>query len=180
MKWAVAKCSRVCISAHRIQIPSLLDSSCQVTLLWHSYFDKHILPRIKLVMGEKPDAHSLFRLTFANNGQLPNKMYVELDFTFLGLKVLNVGVLIIEEPNQVLDKKHHTKLPGNVGWNLIWLYYKTFVREHGIVGFDSFKCPKGVDPLSFSQLCTYHYSDVWKDHTFGATSKVMSQQIEQS
>ena len=38
MQHAVAKCSKVCISAHGIQIPSLLDSGSEVTLLWQSYF----------------------------------------------------------------------------------------------------------------------------------------------
>ena len=42
------------------------------------------------------------------------------NWTFWGLKLLNVGVLIVEEPNQVLDKEHQTKLQGMVGWNLIW------------------------------------------------------------
>ena len=59
----VVKCHKVCISAHGIQIPSLLDSSSGVTLLQQSYFNKHILPKIKLAMGEKADAHTLFKLT---------------------------------------------------------------------------------------------------------------------
>ena len=33
LQCAVAKCPKVCISAHGIQIPSLLDSSSEVTLL---------------------------------------------------------------------------------------------------------------------------------------------------
>ena len=41
---------------------------------------------------------------------MPIKMYTELDLTFLGLKVLNVGVLIAEELNHVLDKKHQSYL----------------------------------------------------------------------
>ena len=57
-------------------------------------------------MDEKADAHTLFRLTVANDGQMAINMYTELDFTFLGLKVPNVGALIAEEPNQVLDIKH--------------------------------------------------------------------------
>ena len=105
MQRAVSKCPKVCISAHGIQIPSLLDSSSEVTLLWQSYFDQHILPKIKLVTGEKANAHCLFKLTVANDGQMPIKMYTKLDLTFFGLKVLKVGVLIAEEPNQVLDKK---------------------------------------------------------------------------
>ena len=32
----------------------------------------------------------------------------------------------------------------------------------------------------FSQLCIYHYSNVWKTNTLGATSEVMSQNIKAS
>ena len=115
MQCAVAKCPKVCISAHGIQIPSLLDSSSEVTLLWQSYFDKHILPKIKLATGEKADAHNLFKIKVADDGQMPIKKYTELDLTFWGLKMPNAGVLIAEKPNQVLDKKHQTRLPGIVG-----------------------------------------------------------------
>ena len=45
----------------------------------------------------------------ANDGQLPVKMYTELDINFLGLKVPNVGILVIEDPSQVLDKKTPVK-----------------------------------------------------------------------
>ena len=110
MQHAVAKCPKVCISAHGIQIPSLLDSSSEVTLLWQSYFDRHILPKIKPATGEKANAHCLFKLTVANDGQMPIKMCTKLDLTFLGLKVPKVGVLIAEEPTQVLDKKQLTRL----------------------------------------------------------------------
>ena len=159
MQCAVAKCPKVCISAHGIQIPSLLDSGSKVTLLQQSCFDQHILPKIKLATGEKADAHNLFRLMVANDRQMPIKMYTELDLTFLGLKVLKVGILITEEPNQVLDKKHQTRLPGIVGWNLIQLSY-VFVQKYGTTGFDSFVCPEGVNPLLFSQLCIFYYSNV--------------------
>ena len=131
MQHAVAKCPKVCISVHGIQIPSSLDSGSEVTLLQQSYFNKHILSKIKPVTGEKADAHNLFKLTVANNGQMPIKMYTELDLTFLELKVPNVGMLIAEEQNQVLDKKHQTRLPGIVGWNLIWLFYNVFIKKYG-------------------------------------------------
>ena len=119
MQWAVAKCPKVCISAHGIQIPSLLDSSSEVTLLQQSYFDRYILPKIK----------PLFRLTVVNDGQIPIKSYIKLNLTFWGLKVLNVGVLTAEEPNQVLDKEHQTKLTRIAGWNLIWLSCNMFIKE---------------------------------------------------
>ena len=109
----------MCIIAQGIQIPSLLDSSSEVTLLWQLYSNKYILPKIKLVMGEKADAHTLFRLTVVNDGQIPIRMYTKLDFTFWELNMPNVGMFTAEELNQVLDKEHQIKLPGIVGWNLI-------------------------------------------------------------
>ena len=111
-------------------------------------------------MGEKANTHNLFRLTVANDGQMPIRMNTELDFTFLGIKVPNVGMLIAEEPNQVLNKEHQTKLPGIIGWNLIWLSYNTFIKIYGTTRFNSFIYPEGVNPLLFSQLCVFHYSDV--------------------
>ena len=149
----------------------------EVTLLQQLYFDQHILPKIKLATGEKADAHNLFKLTVANDGQMPIKMYTELDLTFWGLKVLKVVILIAEEPNQVLDKRHQTRLPGIVEWNLIQLSYNVFIQKYGTTEFDSFMCPEGVNPLLFSQLCVFYYSNIWKNNTLGTASEVMSWNI---
>ena len=87
-------------------------------------------------------------------------------------------MLIAEEPNQVLDKKHQTRLVGILGWNLIWLFYNMFVQKYGTTGFDSFMCPEEVNPFLFSQLCIFYFSNVWKNNTLGTTSEVMSQHIK--
>ena len=110
MQHAVARSPKVCISGHGIQIPSLLDLGSDVMLLRQSYFEKYLLPKIQVVTGEKAKAHQLFHLMVTNDGQLPVKMYTELDINFLGLKVSNVGVLIIDDPSQVLDKKTPVKV----------------------------------------------------------------------
>ena len=104
MQCAVAKCPKVCISTHGIQIPSLLDSSHKGTLLQQLYFDKHILPKFKLATYQKANAHNLFKLTVANDGQMPIKMYTELVLTFWGLKVPTVGILIAEDETRCLIK----------------------------------------------------------------------------
>ena len=167
MQRAVARSPKVCINAHGIQIPSLLDLGSDVMLLRQAYFEKHL------------SAHQLFHLTVANNGQLPVKMYTELDINFLGCKVPNVGVLIVDDPTQVLDKKYQTKLPGIVGWNLIQLSYNMFVEQYGASGFDSFICPEGVNPLLFSQLCVFHHSSTNNGNELGVSSNSVSQQTEQ-
>ena len=89
---AVAKIPRVSISACRIQISFQLGSSSEVMLFLQSYFKQHLLPKIKLVMSEKVNAHTLFNLKanahtllnlmVTNDGQLPIKMYTELKLPF--------------------------------------------------------------------------------------------------
>ena len=178
MQHAVAKSPKVSISAPGIQIPPLLYLGSEVMLLRQSYFEQHLLPKIQVVTSEKAEAHQSFHLTVANDGQLPVKMYTELDINFLGLKVPNVGILV-EDPSQVLDKKHQSKLCGIVGWNLVWLSYNAFVEKYGTSGFDSFICLEGVNPLLFSQLCVYHHSSTSKSSGLGVSTQAVSQQQEQ-
>ena len=104
MPQAVAKCPKISISSMEVQIPSLLDSGSEVSLIHYSHFKEHLLPKIEDPTGEKSEAHILFNLTAPNDGQLPMEKYIELDVKFLGLKVLNVGFLIIDDPNRVPDK----------------------------------------------------------------------------
>ena len=164
---AVAKCPRFSIASMGVQTPSLLDSGSEVSLIRYSHFKEHLLPKIETPMGEKSDAHILFNLTAANDGQLPMKKYIGLDVNFMGLKVPNVGFLIIDEPNKVLEKKHHTKLPGIINWNVIWLAYKIFINKYGEESFNSFQCLIGVNPLLFSQLCLCHYAEITEDQDDG-------------
>ena len=139
---------KICISSKGVQIPSLLDLGSEVSLIKYSHLKEHLLPKIEAPTGEKSEAHVLFNLTAANDGQLPVKKYVELDINFGGLKVPNVGFPIIEEPNRVLDKKHQTKPPGIIGWNMIWLMNEVFVDKYG----------KGnLTPLSVLQELIHSY-----------------------
>ena len=139
-------------------------------------FDQHILPKIKPATGEKADAHCLFKLTVANDGQMPIKMYTELDLTFLGLEVPKVGILIAEEPNQVLDKKHQTRLPWynrmESGCPMTCLY-----RNMAPQDLTHLYVLKEVNPSLFSQLCIFYHSNIWRNNTLGATSEVMSLNI---
>ena len=96
-------------------------------------------------------------------------MYTELDISFLGLKVPSVGFLLLEEPSSVMDSRHHTKLSGIIGRNLILLTYKVFMGKYVGDIFNSFECLGGVNLLLFSQLCLYHYTEILKEHNLGVS-----------
>ena len=176
MQRAMATCPKINMGCRRKVTPSLLDSGSQVTLICQSFFEQEILPHIKPADGEKAKAHQLFQLTAANNGKLPVSMYVELDLDFLGIVVPKVGVLITQEPNELLETCHKTKLPGVVGWNLIKLAYEVFVKIYGVLCLDNFDCPTGVSPLLFSQLCVYHHCKAGELYSDSATLNINGQQ----
>ena len=172
----MATCPKINMGCRRKKIPSLHDSGSQVTLICHSFFEQEILPHIKPADGEKAKAHQLFQLTATNNGKLPVSMYVELDLDFLGIVVPKVGVLITQEPNELLETCHKTKLPGMVGWNLIKLAYEVFVKIYGVLWLDNFDCPTGVSPLLFSQFCVYHHCEAGGLHSDSVTLNIDGQQ----
>ena len=176
MQRAMVTCPKINMGCGRKLIPSLLDSGSQVTLIHQSFFEEEILPHIKPADGEKANAHQLFQLTAANNGKLPVSMYVELDLDFLGIVVPKVGVLITQEPNELLGSHHKTKLPGVIGWNLIKLAYQVFVKNYGILCLDNFDCPTGVSPLLFSQLCVYHHCKAGGLYSDGVTLNINGEQ----
>ena len=130
-------------------------------LLHQSYFDKHLKPIVSPSSGEKREAHSLFRLTTANDGQMPDSIYIDMDVNFLGLNVPDVGILITKDPSYILDDTHQTWMPTVVAWNLIRLSFNAFVTNHLTAVFKCFQCPPGLNPL-ISPNCVYYYTDVCK------------------
>ena len=103
-------------------------------------------------------------------------MYVELDLDFLGIVVPNVGVLITQEPSELLDEYHRPKLPGVMSWNLIKLFYEVFIQKHGIMSLENFDCPTGVSPLLLSQLCVFHHCKAGRFQSDSVTLNTSKQQ----
>ena len=133
---AVATHSKVNIGCGSKRIPSLLDSGSQVTLKHQSYFEWKILPHTVPSSWEKAEVHQMFQLRVANNGKLPMSMYV--------------GALITQEPNELLDEHHKTKLPVVFSWNLIKLAHQVFTQNFGQKSYENFDCPTGISLPLFS------------------------------
>ena len=112
MQQAVAKCPKISTSGKGVHILSLLDLGCEVSLIQYSYFKEHLLSKIEDPTGEKSDAHIIFNLTAANDGQLPMKKYIDFDVNFLGTESAGCSVSYTRRTKLSLDKKHQNKLPG--------------------------------------------------------------------
>ena len=83
-----------------------------------------------------------------------------MDVAFLGLRVPKVEFLVVKDPSDLLQTIKKTKLPGVIRWNLIKLAYWELVKKYPVEVFNSLQCLQNIDPLLFSQLCVYYYTDV--------------------
>ena len=151
MQRAVSNCPSVTLQLLGIELTSLLNSESMVTLVREGFFMKYILPKLQNSQ-ELSQAHSLFRLSAANNGILPVSHYFEADVNLLGFTVPGVGFLVIKDPNSLLTPPYTTQLPGVVGCNLIHLGCEEFGRVYGFHHFDRFTCPETVHPSVFTAL----------------------------
>ena len=161
MQRAISNCPSVTLDVQGKGVLSLLDSGSMVTLVQEGYFEKNILPLLKTSASELTEAHSLFRLSAANNGAMPVSRYFAADIKLLGFSVPCVGFLIVKDPNS-LEPQCSTQLPGVIGCNLIHLGCEGFGVVYGFKPFEKFQCPQEVHPIIFAQFCLfYHQEKLW-------------------
>ena len=94
IQYTAAKCPKVNIIYEGIEIQALLDLSSEDMLLHQSHFVKYLKPIISQSSSNETEAHSLFKLTAAADGQLPVSRYIKLGIYFLGLKEPEVEFVI--------------------------------------------------------------------------------------
>ena len=126
-------------------------------LIRERYFTKNILPLLKRSAGDLTEAHSLFRLSAANNEVMPVSKYFEADVTLLGFTIPHVGFLVVKDPNTLLEPQHSTQLPGVIGCNLIRLGCEEFGKVYGFEAFEEFQCPPNLHPVVFAQMCSFYH-----------------------
>ena len=128
-----------------------------------SYFEENIKP---LIAGTEPgvaEAHSLFNLKGAGENHIPLSQYFACDITIGGMTIPEVGILVKTDRQLTTSKGHKTRLPLIVGCNLFRLATLKFIRDYGEDALKLFECPRGVDPLFFSCILLYYYSELQRE-----------------
>ena len=170
IKRAVSQCPAIPMDLFGRDVPSLLNSGSMVMLIREGYFTKHIQPLLKKSSSKMAEAHSLFRLSAANNEIMPVSKYFEADVSILGFQIPRVGFLVVKDPNVLLEPQHNTQLPGVIGCNLIWLGCEEFERSFWCKAFEEFRCLESVHPVVFSQLCSHYHQSKLLDGPSTLTS----------
>ena len=162
---AVSQCPAIPMDLLGQKVPSLLDSGSMVTLIHEGYFTKNSQPLLGKSSGKLAEAHSMFWLSAANNEVMSVSKYFEADITLLGFRIPQVGFLVVKDPNVLLEPQYSTQLLGvyRVQPDPAWVW-REFGRLYGFDAFEEFRCPDGVHPVVFAQLCSHYHQSKLLDN----------------
>ena len=130
-----------------------------VTLMTQSYFKEHLRNSISDNTPGSAEAHQLFNLKGAGENQIPLTKYFSCDISIGGMTIPEVGILVKTDRQLTTSKGVKTRLPVIVGCNLFRLATFKFIRDYGEEALKLFECPQHVDPLFFSCILLYYYSE---------------------
>ena len=122
-----------------------------VTLMTQWYFDECLKSKILEPQPGGINAHNLFNLKGVGENQVPLNRYFTCDITIGGMVVLDVGVLVKTDRILTTSKGVKTKVPVIIGCNI----FKHAARK----ALKLFECPKEIDPLFFSCVELYYFSE---------------------
>ena len=159
---AVAPCPEINIQIKDQRPRSLLDSGSMVTLMTQSYFEECLKSKIPEPQPGGINAHTLFNLKGVGENQVPLSRYFTCDINIGGMVVPDIGVLVKTDRVLTTSKGVKTKVPVIIGCNVFKHAARKFIQDYGETALELFECPKEIDPLFFSCVELYYFSE--RDH----------------
>ena len=155
----MAPCPEINIQIKDQKPRSLLDSGSMVTLMTQSYFEECLKSKIPEPQPGGINAHNLFNLKGVGENQVPLSRYFTCDITIGGMVVPDVGVLVKTDRVLTTSKGVKTKVPVIIGCNVFKHAARKFIQDYGETALELFECPKEIDPLFFSCVELYYFSE---------------------
>ena len=156
---AVAPCPEINIQIKDQKPRSLLDSGSMVTLMTQSYFEECLKSKIPEPQPGGINAHNLFNLKGVGENQVPLNKYFTCNITIGGMVVPDVGVLVKTDRVLTTSKGVKTKVPVIIGCNVFKHTARKFIQDYRETALELFECPKEIDPLFFSCVELYYFSE---------------------
>ena len=161
----MAPCPEINIKIKTATPRSLLDSGSMVTLMTQSYFEEHVKISIPEPQPRGFNAHNLFNLKGVGSNQVPLCKYFTCNYEIGGMVVPDVGILVKTDKQLSTSKGVKTKLPVITGCNVFRHAVFKFIKDYGETALKLFECPKEIDPLFFSCIVLYYYSEKERENS---------------
>ena len=136
-----------------------------VTLMTQSHFEEHVKSAIPEPQPGGFNAHNLFNLKGVGGNQVPLCKYFTCDYEIGGMVVPDIGVLVKTDKQLATSKGVKTKLPVITGCNVFRHAVLKFIKDYGETALELFECPKEIDPLFFSCIVLYYFSEKEKENS---------------
>ena len=130
-----------------------------VTLMTQSYFEECLKAKIPEPQPGGINAHNLFNLKGVGENQVPLNRYFTCDITIGVMVVPDVGVLVKTDRVLVTSKGVKTKVPVIIGCNVFKHAARKFIKDYRETALELFECPKEIDPLFFSCVELFYFSE---------------------
>ena len=164
----MAPCPEINIQIKDQKPRSLWDSGSMVTLMTQWYFEECLKSKIPEPQPGGINAHNLFNLKGIGENQVPLNRYFTCDITIGGMVLPDVGVLVKTDRILTTSKGVKTKVPVIIGCNVFKHAARKFIQDYRETALELFECPKEIDPLFFSCVELYYFSE--RDHKTTAPS----------
>ena len=161
----MAPCPEINVRIKSTTTRSLLDSGSMVTLMTQSHFEEHVKSAIPEPQPGGFNAHNLFNLKGVGGNQVPLCKYFTCDYEIGGMVVPDIGVLVKTDKQLATSKGVKTKLPVITGCNVFRHAVLKFIKDYGEAALELFECPKEIDPLFFSCIVLYYFSEKEKENS---------------
>ena len=140
-----------------MEVPALLDSGSEVTLITEGYFNGNIKSSLGAASDDKAEGHTIFQLRGVSENEVPLKGYFEADLLVGKEKIPEVGILIKKDGDLVDSSGKSTRAPAIFGCNALKLALKDFIDRFGEDTILLFECPHQYDALLFCAVATYFF-----------------------
>lgn len=136
-----------------VAVTALFDSGSESSLIQESFFKHNIEEHISEADLRKfeGEEHEFNACNGSNGNPLNIKNVVEVNFRIGSVVLRGIPFLVVED-SPVTNQEQVT-----VGWNLIKLAHRKFVKNLGAPGLDSFIKPAWYNPALFAAVCIYHH-----------------------
>ncbi len=128
----IGDCPLVEISMGDVMEPCVLDTWLMVTTIRESFFEKHFKSQgVRLLKR----CHWL-RLKAANGLKIPYKGYMELGIVVLVKTLTQMGLLVVEDPQDEPTEQQQQAVPGLLRMNIIGRCYRLLFEQFGLSLFE--------------------------------------------
>jgi hypothetical protein len=140
----IGKCPHVKVKINGVEVLCLLDSGSEVSTITHSFYETYL----KDTVEHLEDVKSWLKLKAGNGFEIPCVGLMEADVNLHGSDYTDIGILVVENPEDPETRSLKENTPGVIGCNLLQNIYEHEKKIQGNNFLELLKEQEGTQELA--------------------------------